>query len=113
MKNSFKVINNKYQNEEEDLAKYGAVVSFMLVAKGVLGFRECAHIVKIAEETGTLIRIISGKKVGSTKSILSLVNLEIAPGRSLVLSIHGARNQDAFHEISKVIAGETDSNETD
>ena len=114
MKNSFKVINNKYYNEsEEDLAKYGAVVSFMLIAKGVLGFRECAHIVKIAEETGTLIRIISGKKVGSTKSILSLVNLEIAPGRSLVLSIHGARNQEAFHEISKVIAGETDSNETD
>ena len=114
MKNTFKVINNKYNNEnEEDLAKYGAVVSFMLVAKGILGFRECAHIVKIAEETGTLIRIISGKKIGTTKSILSLVNLEIAPGRSLVLSIHGARNQEAFHEVSKVIAGETDSNETD
>ena len=114
MKNTFKVINNKYYNEnEEDLAKYGAVVSFMLVAKGILGFRECAHIVKIAEETDTLIRIISGKKIGTTKSILSLVNLEIAPGRSLVLSIHGARNQEAFHEVSKVIAGETDSNETD
>ena len=114
MKNTFKVINNKYYNEsEEDLAKYGAVVSFMLVAKGILGFRECAHIVRIAEETGTLIRIISGKKIGTTKSILSLVNLEIAPGRSLVLSIHGARNQEAFHEVSKVIAGETDSNETD
>ena len=103
--------NNKYYDESEELAKYGAVVSFMLIAKGVLGFRECAHIVKIAEETGTLIRIISGKNIGSSKSILSLVNLEVAPGKSLVLSIHGARNQEAFHEVSKIIAGETDGNE--
>ena len=112
-----KVVKNKVDNknynvisEAEELAKYGAVVSFIMVAKGILGFRECAHIVKIAEDTGCLVRIISGKKVGSTKSILSLVNLEIAPGKSLVLSIHGARNEEAFHDISKIIGGETDSN---
>ena len=110
---AYKVIENKNYNfdNEEELAKYGAVVSFIMVAKGILGFRECMHIVKIAEDTGCLIRIISGKKSGSTKSILSLANLEILPGKSLVLSIHGAKNEAAFHEVVKVINGETDSNE--
>ena len=101
---------NENENNRE-LEKYGAVVSFILVAKGILAFRECAHIVKIAKDTDCLVRLISGKKVGSSDSILSLVNLEIMPGKSLVLSIHGAKNKEAFTEIAKVIAGETDSNE--
>ena len=110
---AYKLIKNKNNDilGEREFEKYGAVVSFMLVARGILGFRECAHIVKIAEDTGCLVRIVSGKHVGTTKSILSLVNLEIAPGKTLVLSIHGARNEEAFHEIIKVINGETDSNE--
>ena len=37
-------------------------VAFIMVAKGVLGFRESAHIVKIAEKTGCSISIASGKK---------------------------------------------------
>ena len=101
----------KYLDEDEDLAKYGAVVSFIMVAKGVLGLRECSHLVRIAENTDCLIRLISGKKIGTTKSILSLANLGIIKGKSLVLSIHGARNEEAFHEAVKVINGETDSNE--
>ena len=102
---------SKYDGYSGDLAKYGAVVSFILVAKGVLGLRECSHLVQIANETGCLIRLISGKKSGSTMSILSLANLGIAKGKSLVLSIHGARNEEAFREAIRVISGETDSNE--
>ena len=85
-------------------------VAFIMVAKGVLGFRESAHIVKVAEETGCSITIASGKKIGTNKSILSLVNLTISPGKSLVLNIKGERNEEAFREISKIIGGETDSN---
>ena len=103
----------KYIDSDAELEKYGAVVSFILVAKGVLGLRECSHLVSIAEETGCLIRLISGKRSGSTKSILSLANLGITKGKSLVLSIHGARSEDAFHQAVKVINGETDSNEDD
>jgi len=107
-----KLINKKFDifDNEVELAKYGAVVSFIMIAKGILAFRECAHIVKIAEEMGCLVRVVSGKKSGTSKSILSLVNLELMPGKSLVLNIHGARNQEAYHEIAKVINGETDSN---
>ena len=85
-------------------------VAFIMVAKGVLGFRESAHIVKVAEETDCSITIASGKKIGTNKSILSLVNLTITSGKSLVLNIKGARNEEAFREVSKVIGGETDSN---
>ena len=85
-------------------------VSFIMVAKGVIGFRESAHIVKVAEKTNCSVSIASGKKFGTDKSILSLVNLGIMSGKSLVLNIKGERNEDAFREISKIIAGETDGN---
>ena len=85
-------------------------VSFIMVAKGVIGFRESAHIVKVAEETDCSISIASGKKFGTNKSILSLVNLGIMNGKSLVLNIKGERNEEAFREVSKIIAGETDGN---
>ena len=85
-------------------------VAFIMVAKGVLAFRESAHLIKVAEETGCSISIASGKKFGSTKSILSLVNLVIVPGKSLVLNIKGERNEEAFREVAKIIGGETDSN---
>lgn len=85
-------------------------VSFIMVSKGVIGFRESAHIIKVAENTKCSISIASGKNFGTSKSILSLINLGILPGKSLVLNIKGERNQEAFREVSKIIGGETDSN---
>jgi len=85
-------------------------VSFIMVAKGILGFRECAHIINVAEKTNCSISIASGKKFGTNKSILSLVNLGIMPAKSLVLNIKGERNEEAFREISKILSGETDGN---
>lgn len=85
-------------------------VSFILVSKGIIGFRESAHLIKVAQDTDCMITIASGKKIGTTDSILSLVNLGIMPGKSLVLNIKGERNEEAFREASKIISGETDSN---
>ena len=96
--------------EVQPTAARAKEVSFIMVAKGVLGFRESAHIVKVAEDTNCSISIASGKKFGSNKSILSLVNLGIMNGKSLVLNIKGARNEEAFREVSKIIGGETDGN---
>lgn len=93
-------------NESTDIRE----VSFIMVAKGVIGFRESAHIVKVAKDTNCSISIASGKNFGTDKSILSLVNLTITAGKSLVLNIKGERNEEAFREISKIIAGETDGN---
>ena len=90
--------------------KHVKEVSFIMIAKGVIAFRESAHIIKVAEDTGCTISIASGKKFGTNKSILSLVNLGITSGKSLVLNIKGERNEEAFREVSKIIAGTTDSN---
>ena len=88
-----------------------SVVSFILVSKVKLCFRECAKIVKVAEETGCLIEIASGTKSGDTSSILSLVNLEIGIDKSLVLTIKGERNEEAFHRVSKIINGTAEEEE--
>ena len=105
-------INNRQTvaQVEPTVAAEHKEVAFILVSKGVIGFRESAHLIKVAEETNCRIKIASGKKVGTTKSILSLVNLGIVPGKSLVLNIKGERNEEAFREASKIISGETDSN---
>ena len=81
------------------------VVSFILVSKVKLCFRECSKIIKVAEETGCLIEIASGTKSGDTTSILSLVNLEIGIDKSLVLTIKGENKEDAFHRVSKILNG--------
>ncbi len=112
MKRAYKFKNS--ENRKAACAEVQATrakeVSFIMVAKGVIGFRESAHIIKVAEDTGCSISIASGKKYGTNKSILSLVNLSIANGKSLVLNIKGERNEEAFREISKIIGGETDGN---
>lgn len=114
MKRAYKVKNIKHRVEACAEVKTEATrskeVSFIMVAKGVLGFRESAHIIKVAENTDCSISIASGKKYGTSKSILSLVNLSIMSGKSLVLNIKGERNEEAFREVSKIIGGETDSN---
>lgn len=113
MKHAYKTTKNKNHKVApvaEVQSEPVKEVSFIMVAKGILGFRECAHLVKVAEKTNCSISIASGKKFGTNKSILSLVNLGIMPAKSLVLNIKGERNEEAFREISKVIAGETDGN---
>ena len=121
MKSNLKVknINKKVvinQKEAMSLAKKAvekkvpAVVSFVMVSKIKLCFRECAAIVKVAEDTGCLIEIAAGTKSGSSDSILSLVNLAISADKSLVLTIHGENNHDAFKRVSAILSGkESDS----
>lgn len=111
MKNAYKTkINDRVAAPVNSSTTCKEEVSFIMISKGVLGFRESAHLIRISEDTGCSISIASGKKFGSTKSILSLVNLGITTGKSLVLNIKGERNEEAFRAVSKIIGGETDSN---
>jgi phosphotransferase system HPr (HPr) family protein len=95
---------------DKTVEKIPAVVSFILVSKIKLCFRECAAIVKVAEDTGCLIEIAAGTKSGTSDSILSLVNLAVTADKSLVLTIHGENNHEAFNRVSKILSGkESDS----
>ena len=79
------------------------MVSFLLVAKNTIGFRESAKIVEIAQQTGCKIRLAAGKKSGSSESILSIVGMMLAPGTSLVMTIEGDRARDAFHAARDIL----------
>ena len=121
MKFAYKVLKSKNKNNKAELVKTETPVvnptvgtstgkvSFILVAKNTLGFRESAAIVKVAQDTNCTIEIASGKKSGSSKSILSLVGLGITADKSLVLTITGDRREDAFRVISKIISGDTEN----
>ena len=118
MKFAYKVYKNKNKNKVElnetpvinsNVGTSAGKVSFILVAKNTLGFRESAAIVKVAQDTNCTVEIASGKKSGSSKSILSLVNLGITADKSLVLTIKGDRREDAFRVISKIINGDTEN----
>lgn len=90
-------------------AKSGAVV----MRRGVgcmLGFRECAKLVKIAKETDCVIRLAAGKKSGSTESMLSLMQMGLREGTSVVLSVQGEDSRAAFHECVKVLDGKSVNN---
>ena len=104
-KSRAKVVREEKIMEAPKMALLSTVVSFILVAKAKLCFRECAKIVKIAEDTNCFVEIASGTKSGNSESILSLVNLEIKEDKSLVLTIKGENNEAAFRRISKVING--------
>ncbi|MBR2216185.1 MAG: HPr family phosphocarrier protein [Selenomonadaceae bacterium] len=68
-------------------------------------FRECAKIIKIAEETGCHISITAGSRKGTTDSLLSLVQLGLTPGRTVVLSATGQAPELAFRDCLKVLDG--------
>lgn len=113
MKFAYKVIkrrkNNKTLDRNSVMGALEGVVSFILVAKVVLGFRECAYIVKIAKETNCKVEVASGTKIGTSDSILSLIALEIVADKSLVLTVKGERNEEALKLISKVFTGKVES----
>lgn len=119
MKSNLKVKNTnikliKTREEGRSLAEkiaenIPAVVTFIMVTKVKLCFRECAQIVKVAEDTGCLIEIAFGSKTGDSDSILSLVNLAVTADKTLVLKIKGENNREAFNRVSKIISGEFES----
>lgn len=103
-------MRKKSNRKKTDAVTHSGIVSFILVAKNKLCFRECAKIVQIARETDCLVEMAAGTNSGTSESILSLVNLQIMPEKTLVLTIKGDRNEEAFRGISKVING-TDEDE--
>ena len=106
-----KVEKIKFVEDAPEVEKIPAVVSFRMVSKIKLCFRECASIVKVAEDTACFVEIASGTKEGNSNSILSLVNLAVTAGQSLLLKIHGDNNKEAFTRISKIISGESEAEE--
>ena len=100
-------LHTKSKREIKSESNTENMVSFLRVTQKVIGFRECSKLIQIANETDTIIKLISGKKQGTTESILSLVTLGLSAGTSIVLEIDGrsefADKHTAFHSALEVI----------
>lgn len=85
--------------------KNAAWVSYFRITKCRLGFRECARLVRIAEENDALIRLVAGRSTGTTSSILSLVKMGIGADTPVAVSISGGNAGRVFEECMKVLDG--------
>ncbi len=97
---------SKHHSHKQHQNKAATMVSFLLVTKTVLGFRESARLVEIARETGCTIRLAAGKRSGSSESLYSFVHMGLGAGNSVVLNIEGEAREEAFHAVQKVLNGE-------
>lgn len=73
--------------------------------KCTLGFREAARLVSIAQETGTAIHLVAGKRSASAESMLSLLALGLKEGSSVVLTVKGENTRPAFEKSVDVLDG--------
>ena len=82
-------------------------VSYFTITKCNIGFREASQLVAIAEANGSVIKLVSGKTVGTTKSILSIIKMGVKADASVGFFIVGG-NGDAkavFAECREVLSG--------
>ena len=80
-------------------------MSVLMVTRGILGFRESAELVKLADVSGCQISLTSGSKNGSTDSVLSLTSMGLAAGHSVVLSVEGRDKITALSGCAKILDG--------
>ncbi len=90
-------MNVKETGETEKKATDYNVVVFPRVTKRKLCFRECAMLIRIAEETECRIDISVGKLHGSTESLMTLLRMKIREGTSMTVTIRGKDTYSAFH----------------
>ena len=73
-------------------------ISRSITTRKILCFRECAKLVTIAEETGSVIKLRLGNNVGSTQSLLSLTKLGISADSTVTLTIEGGDTHSAYNQ---------------
>ncbi len=86
----------KIEEDKKKKPEYNVIV-FPRVTKRKLCFRECAVLIRIAEETECQIGISVGKLHGSTDSMLTLLRMKIREGTTMSVTIRGKDTYTAFH----------------
>lgn len=67
-------------------------------------FRECAKIIKIAEETKCIITFTSNTDSADTTSLLSLLKLKLTPGQTVVIKAEGEETVEAYKKCMEVLS---------
>ena len=85
-------------------AKSGAV-SYFIITKCTIGFREASRLVQIANETSSVIRIVAGRSTGNASSILSVIKMGIKENTPIAVSIMHGDTTAAFNKCLAVFNG--------
>ena len=73
-----------------------SVVSCPGLAGTAIGFRECAALIRTAQETGSSIRVAANGQSGQADSMLDLLKMHIDRGTFATLTIAGGRLEEAL-----------------
>ena len=77
--------------------------AFGITVGCMFGLRECSELVKIANDTHTIIELLVGNKRGSTNSIVSLLSLGIITNTHITFSITGQSQSKAYTRIKHLL----------
>ena len=105
--NDFVPAENSPLTADRNAAKGNGAVSYFTVTKQTIGFREASRLVSIAENSGSVIKLVAGRTVGTTKSILSIIKMGIKANTSVGLFVVGNGNDTkaVFAECLRVFSG--------
>ena len=78
-------------------------ISCIGFAGEMIGFRQCAAIGKIAEETGSSISLTANGQSAKADSILGLLKMHISAGTFVVLTVKHGDLQEAFRRCREVL----------
>ena len=79
------------------------IYTFRKILQCTFGFRECAQLIKIAQQTNCEIKILRGSQESSTKSITSLMSLGLMENMTVTFQIINGDQSKAFHLINLLI----------
>lgn len=69
-----------------------------------IGFRECAALIKTAQETGCSISLAANGQRGQANSMLELLKMHIDKGTYVIVSITGSRLEEALSRCHNIMA---------
>ena len=72
-------------------------------ANSVVCFREAANIIKTVRKYNSEVELIRGSKTGTMKSILSIINLMIDYGDTVVIKAVGNDAEEVIRALIKII----------
>ena len=81
-----------------------SVVSCPGLAGVAIGFRECAALIKTAQETGCSIRLAANGQSGQADSMLDLLKMHIDKGTFVMLTITGGKLEEALPRCRDIMA---------
>ena len=98
------VRRKKASSREAAHGRMPSVVSCPGITGLAIGCRECAALIKTAQETGCSIRVAANGQSGQADSMLSLLKMHIDKGTFVMLTLTGGKLEEALPRCRDIMA---------